>query len=87
MRGRWLVRRVRVEFGLTVAEVLRISRAPGARMTTLKILTNLGQNSKHQIVRALDEAAAYAELGKGRRVQYLEVGGGLGVDYDWSQTT
>ena len=83
----------RSKFGLTVAEVLR-------GLEELKLLGmqdcfkllhfHLGSQIPNiRIVKgALNEAARiYAELVKaGAGLQYLDVGGGLGVDYDGSQT-
>jgi arginine decarboxylase len=83
----------RSKFGLTVAEVLR-------GLEELKLLGmqdcfkllhfHLGSQIPNiRIVKgALNEAARiYAELVKaGAGLEYLDVGGGLGVDYDGSQT-
>ena len=83
----------RSKFGLTVAEVLR-------GLEELKLLGmqdcfkllhfHLGSQIPNiRIVKgALNEAARiYSELVKaGAGLQYLDVGGGLGIDYDGSQT-
>jgi arginine decarboxylase len=83
----------RSKFGLTVAEVLR-------GLTELKVLGmqdcfkllhfHLGSQIPNiRIVKgALNEAARiYTELVKaGAGLEYLDVGGGLGIDYDGSQT-
>src|SRR5512132_864615 len=83
----------RSKFGLTVAEILRGLEELKARgmQDCLKLLHfHLGsQITNIRIVKgALNEAArCYAELARlGAGLQYLDVGGGLGVDYDGSQT-
>jgi arginine decarboxylase len=83
----------RSKFGLTVSEILRL-------LTELKdrgmadcfslLHFHLGSqitNIRH-IKRALNEATrVYADLVRhGAGLKYLDVGGGLGVDYDGSQT-
>ena len=83
----------RSKFGLTVTEIMRGLDELKARgmQDCLKLLHfHLGsQITNIRIVKgALNEAArVYTELSKlGAGLQYLDVGGGLGVDYDGSQT-
>ena len=83
----------RSKFGLTVAEVLRglnELRALGMEDCFKLLHFHLGSQIPNiRIVKgALNESARiYAELVKaGAGLQYLDVGGGLGVDYDGSQT-
>src|SRR3954464_5432386 len=83
----------RSKFGLTVSEIMRGLDELKARgmQDCLKLLHfHLGsQITNIRIVKgALNEAArCYTELAKlGAGLQYLDVGGGLGVDYDGSQT-
>src|SRR5918993_491469 len=83
----------RSKFGLTVTEIMRVLEELRARdmQDCLKLLHfHLGsQITNIRIVKgALNEAArVYTELAKmGAGLQYLDVGGGLGVDYDGSQT-
>ena len=83
----------RSKFGLTVTEIMRgLDELKSRGMEDcLKLLHfHLGsQITNIRIVKgALNEAArVYTELAKlGAGLQYLDVGGGLGVDYDGSQT-
>src|SRR6188474_418156 len=83
----------RSKFGLTVSEIIRGLEELKARgmQDCLKLLHfHLGsQITNIRIVKgALNEAArCYTELAKlGAGLQYIDVGGGLGVDYDGSQT-
>src|SRR5687767_16028979 len=83
----------RSKFGLTVTEIMRGLEELKARgmQDCLKLLHfHLGsQITNIRIVKgALNEAArVYTELARlGAGLQYLDVGGGLGVDYDGSQT-
>ena len=83
----------RSKFGLTVAEVLRGLTELKARdmQDCFKLLHfHLGSQIPNiRIVKgALNEAArVYTELVReGAGLEYLDVGGGLGVDYDGSQT-
>jgi arginine decarboxylase len=83
----------RSKFGLTVAEILRGLEELKTRgmQDCLKLLHfHLGSQIPNiRIVKgALNEAARiYAELVRaGAGLQFLDVGGGLGVDYDGSQT-
>jgi len=92
--GRWQASGgYRSKFGLTVSEVLRVLDELKARdlQDCLKLLHfHLGSqitNIRH-IKAALNEAARiYVDLARqGAGLEYLDVGGGLGVDYDGSQT-
>ena len=83
----------RSKFGLTVTEITRgLEELRGRGMQDcLKLLHfHLGsQITNIRIVKgALNEAArVYTELARmGAGLQYMDVGGGLGVDYDGSQT-
>jgi arginine decarboxylase len=83
----------RSKFGLTVTEIIRGLEELKARgmADCLKLLHfHLGsQITNIRIVKgALNEAArVYTELAKlGAGLQFIDVGGGLGVDYDGSQT-
>ncbi|MEX0586426.1 MAG: biosynthetic arginine decarboxylase, partial [Pirellulales bacterium] len=83
----------RSKFGLTVVEILRALdelKERGMEDCFKLLHFHLGSqitNIRH-IKSALTEAARiYAELaGRGAGLEYLDVGGGLGVDYDGSQT-
>jgi arginine decarboxylase len=83
----------RSKFGLTVAEILRgleELKAQGMQDCFKLLHFHLGSQIPNiRIVKgALNEAARiYTELVKaGAGLEYLDVGGGLGVDYDGSQT-
>jgi arginine decarboxylase len=83
----------RSKFGLTVTEILRgldELKARGMEDCFKLLHFHLGSQITHiRIIKnALNEAArVYCELAKkGAGLQYLDVGGGLGVDYDGSQT-
>jgi arginine decarboxylase len=83
----------RSKFGLTVAEVLRaLDELKALGMADCFKLLHFHLGSQIPNIRiikgALNEAARiYAELVKaGAGLEYLDVGGGLGVDYDGSQT-
>src|SRR6188474_320859 len=83
----------RSKFGLTVTEIMRGLEELKARgmQDCLKLLHfHLGSQITHiRIIKtALNEAArVYCELAKqGAGLQFMDVGGGLGVDYDGSQT-
>ncbi|HEX5473846.1 MAG TPA: biosynthetic arginine decarboxylase [Vicinamibacterales bacterium] len=83
----------RSKFGLTVAEVLRgleELRTRGMQDCFKLLHFHLGSQIPNiRIVKgALNEAArVYTELVKaGAGLEYIDVGGGLGVDYDGSQT-
>jgi len=83
----------RSKFGLTVSEILRVLDELKARdlQDCFKLLHfHLGSqitNIRH-IKAAINEAARiYVDLAnRGAGLEYLDVGGGLGVDYDGSQT-
>jgi arginine decarboxylase len=83
----------RSKFGLTVSEILRALdelKQHGMEDCFKLLHFHLGSqitNIRH-VKAALNEAArVYAELHKqGAGLEYLDVGGGLGVDYDGSQT-
>ena len=83
----------RSKFGLTVTEILRgleELRSRGMEDCMKLLHFHLGSQITHiRIIKnALNEAArVYCELVKqGAGLQYMDVGGGLGVDYDGSQT-
>ena len=83
----------RSKFGLTVTEIMRgleELKAHGMQDCLRLLHFHLGsQITNIRIVKgALNEAArVYTELAKlGAGLQYIDVGGGLGVDYDGSQT-
>ncbi len=92
--GRWQASGgYRSKFGLTVAEVLAALeelRSRGMEDCFKLLHFHLGsQITNIRIIKgALNEAArVYVELVKaGAGLEYLDVGGGLGVDYDGSQT-
>jgi arginine decarboxylase len=83
----------RSKFGLTVSEILRALeelKKHGMEDCFKLLHFHLGSqitNIRH-VKAALNEAArVYAELHKqGAGLEYMDVGGGLGVDYDGSQT-
>jgi len=83
----------RSKFGLTVTEIMRgleELKAHGMQDCLKLLHFHLGsQITNIRIVKgALNEAArVYTELAKlGAGLKYIDVGGGLGVDYDGSQT-
>jgi arginine decarboxylase len=83
----------RSKFGLTVSEILRgLEELKSRGMADCFKLLHFHQGSQitniRQIKAALNEAARiYTELARrGAGLEYLDVGGGLGVDYDGSQT-
>jgi arginine decarboxylase len=83
----------RSKFGLTVGEILQgLEELKRRGMSDCFKLLHFHLGSQIPNIRivkhALNEAARiYAELHKaGAGLQYLDVGGGLGVDYDGSQT-
>ncbi len=83
----------RSKFGLTVTEILRALaelKARGMEDCFQLLHFHLGSQITNirQIKAALNEAVrVYVELVKhGAGLKYLDVGGGLGVDYDGSQT-
>jgi arginine decarboxylase len=83
----------RSKFGLTVAEILRgLEELKTRGMEDCFELLHFHLGSQIPNIRivkaALNEAArVYVELAKaGAGLKYLDVGGGLGIDYDGSQT-
>ncbi len=83
----------RSKFGLTVTEILRgleLLKSHGMEDCFKLLHFHLGSQITHiRIIKnALNEAArVYCDLAKaGAGLQYIDVGGGLGVDYDGSQT-
>jgi arginine decarboxylase len=83
----------RSKFGLTVSEILRgLEELKGRGMEDCFKLLHFHHGSQITNIRhikgALHEAArVYTELKRlGAGLEYLDVGGGLGVDYDGSQT-
>src|SRR6266508_3051200 len=83
----------RSKFGLTVTEIIRgLEELKGRGMQDCLKLLHFHPGSQITNIRivkgALNEAARiYTELVKaGAGLDYLDVGGGLGVDYDGSQT-
>ena len=83
----------RSKFGLTVSEVLRaLAELEEAGMQDCFKLLHFHLGSQITNIRhikgALNEAARiYVDLARhGAGLQYLDVGGGLGIDYDGSQT-
>lgn len=92
--GRWHASGgYRSKFGLTVSEILQgLQELQGRGMQDcIKLLHfHLGSQITNirQVKEALNEATrVYVDLAKrGAGLEYLDVGGGLGVDYDGSQT-
>ncbi len=92
--GRWKSSAgYRSKFGLTVSEALRALdylKALGLEDTIELLHFHLGSQITNirQIKAAVNEAArVYADLKRsGAGLRYLDVGGGLGIDYDGSQT-
>ena len=92
--GRWEASGgVRSKFGLFAAEVLQLLnhlKSLGMEDCLKLLHFHLGSQITNirTIKNALNEAArVYAELAKaGAGMEYLDVGGGLGIDYDGSQT-
>jgi arginine decarboxylase len=83
----------RSKFGLTVTEALRVLdllKAEGMEDTLQLLHFHLGSQITNirQVKAAVTEAARiYVELRKmGAGLIYMDVGGGLGIDYDGSQT-
>lgn len=82
------------KFGLTTAEIIEVLRVLGERdmLDTLKVLHfHIGSQITDikRIKNAMKEAArVYAKIRKkGVEIEYLNVGGGLAVDYDGSRTS
>ncbi len=83
----------RSKFGLTVSEILKgLDELKSRGMQDCFKLLHFHQGSQITNIRhikaALNEAAhVYTELvSRGAGLEYIDVGGGLGVDYDGSQT-
>ncbi len=84
----------RAKFGLTISEVLKAARYLESHNMahTLKLL-HFHIGSQLPDIRAIKDAVnesarIYAELHKlGFKLEYVDVGGGLGIDYDGSQST
>ncbi len=83
----------RSKFGLTVSEILHAVEELKSRdmLDCFKLLHfHLGSqitNIRHVKTAVTESARAYADLVKrGAGLEYLDIGGGLGVDYDGSQT-
>lgn len=83
----------RSKFGLTVSEILHAVQELKSRdmLDCFKLLHfHLGSqitNIRHVKTAVTEAARAYADLCKrGAGLEYLDIGGGLGVDYDGSQT-
>jgi arginine decarboxylase len=82
------------KFGLTTSEIIEVLRVLGERdmLDTLKVLHfHIGSQITDikRIKNAMKEAArVYARIRKkGVEIEYLNVGGGLAVDYDGSRTS
>lgn len=84
----------RAKFGLTIAEVIKAAQlleAEGLKHTLKLLHFHIG--SQLPDIRAIKDAVnesarIYAELHKlGFNMEYVDVGGGLGIDYDGSQST
>lgn len=83
----------RSKFGLTVSEILHAVEELKSRdmLDCFKLLHfHLGSqitNIRHVKTAVTEAGRAYADLVKrGAGLEYLDIGGGLGVDYDGSQT-
>ncbi len=83
----------RSKFGLTVSEILHAIDELKSRdmLDCFKLLHfHLGSqitNIRHVKTAVTEAARAYADLSKrGAGLEYLDIGGGLGVDYDGSQS-
>ena len=92
--GRWKFSAgERSKFGLTVSEVLKaLSELKERGLEDCLILLHYHLGSQitniHSVKNAITEVARiYVQIAQsGARLEYLDVGGGLGVDYDGSQT-
>jgi arginine decarboxylase len=84
----------RAKFGLTISEIIKAARyiESEGMAHTLKLL-HFHIGSQLPDIRAIknavnESARIYAELHKlGFKLEYVDVGGGLGIDYDGSQST
>ena len=92
--GRWKTSAgYRAKFGLTLTEVLEcLEYLKSKGMADCLQMTHYHMGSQitniRKVKEALNEAARiYAELHRlGAGLQYIDIGGGMGVDYDGSQT-
>jgi arginine decarboxylase len=83
----------RAKFGLTIPEIIMVvDRLKEAKMLNCLQLLHFHIGSQISSISVIKEAIAeasriYVELAElGANMKYLDVGGGLGVDYDGSQT-
>jgi arginine decarboxylase len=84
----------RAKFGLTISEIIKAARylESEGMAHTLKLL-HFHIGSQLPDIRAIkhavnESARIYAEMHKiGFKLEYVDVGGGLGIDYDGSQST
>lgn len=83
----------RAKFGLTIPEIIHtVNQLKAANMLDCLQLLHFHIGSQISAISVLKEAMReasqiYVELSRlGANMQYLDVGGGLGVDYDGSQT-
>ncbi|CDM97706.1 MAG: biosynthetic arginine decarboxylase [Limnospira sp. PMC 1291.21] len=83
----------RAKFGLTIPEIIQVcDRLQGLGMLDCLQLLHFHIGSQISSISAIKDAIReasqiYVELAKlGANMQYLDVGGGLGVDYDGSKT-
>ncbi|WP_289028256.1 biosynthetic arginine decarboxylase [uncultured Paraglaciecola sp.] len=84
----------RAKFGLTISEIIGAARyLETHEMAESLILLHFHIGSQLTDIRAVKEsisegAMIYSELHKmGYKLEYVDVGGGLGIDYDGSQST
>ncbi|MEO9944378.1 MAG: biosynthetic arginine decarboxylase [Paraglaciecola sp.] len=84
----------RAKFGLTISEIIGAARYLDTHgMAESLILLHFHIGSQLTDIRAVKEsisegAMIYSELHKmGYKLEYVDVGGGLGIDYDGSQST
>lgn len=92
--GRWGISSGdRAKFGLTIPEIIEaVEQLENAEMLDCLELLHFHIGSQISSIRVIKEAIReasyiYVELAKlGANMKYLDVGGGLGVDYDGSKT-